>query len=36
VDPRGESIDPDRMSDKSLNLGGGALEALLSLGITPA
>ena len=35
VDPRGETIDPHRMSDKSLSVGGGVLEALLSLSILP-
>ena len=32
VDPRGESVDPTKISDKALCLGGGVLEAALRLG----
>jgi xanthine dehydrogenase accessory factor len=32
VDPRGESVDHTKISDKALCLGGGALEAVLRLG----
>lgn len=32
VDPRGEDVDPEKISDKALCLGGGALEAALRLG----
>ncbi|WP_135822109.1 selenium-dependent molybdenum cofactor biosynthesis protein YqeB [Halostella litorea] len=31
VDPRGEEVDPAKISDKALCLGGGVLEALLRL-----
>ncbi|NHN49094.1 EF2563 family selenium-dependent molybdenum hydroxylase system protein [Halostella sp. JP-L12] len=31
VDPRGEDVDPAKISDKALCLGGGALEAVLKL-----
>ncbi|WP_459191099.1 selenium-dependent molybdenum cofactor biosynthesis protein YqeB [Halosimplex sp. J119] len=31
VDPRGESVDPAKISDKALCLGGGVLEAVLTL-----
>jgi len=31
VDPRGEDVDPTKISDKALCLGGGALEAVLKL-----
>lgn len=31
TDPRGESVDPDKISDKALSLGGGVLEAVLNL-----
>ncbi|PSQ25475.1 xanthine dehydrogenase [Halobacteriales archaeon QS_9_68_17] len=31
VDPRGEAVDPAKISDKALCLGGGALEAVLKL-----
>lgn len=31
VDPRGEDVDPEKISDKALCLGGGALEAALRL-----
>ncbi|MFB6297117.1 MAG: selenium-dependent molybdenum cofactor biosynthesis protein YqeB [Salinirussus sp.] len=31
VDPRGDSVDPEKISDKALCLGGGALEAVLRL-----
>ncbi|KAA9395996.1 EF2563 family selenium-dependent molybdenum hydroxylase system protein [Haloarcula sp. CBA1130] len=31
VDPRGESVDPTKISDKALCLGGGVLEAVLRL-----
>jgi xanthine dehydrogenase accessory factor len=31
VDPRGESVDHEKISDKALSLGGGALEAVLHL-----
>jgi len=31
VDPRGESVDPAKISDKALCLGGGVLEAVLRL-----
>lgn len=31
VDPRGESVDPEKISDKALCLGGGVLEAVLRL-----
>jgi xanthine dehydrogenase accessory factor len=31
VDPRGDAVDPSKISDKALCLGGGALEAVLSL-----
>lgn len=36
VDPRGREIDPSLVSDKSLAVGGGVLEALLRLGVWPA
>jgi xanthine dehydrogenase accessory factor len=36
VDPRGREIDPYLVSDKSLAVGGGVLEALLRLGVLPA
>lgn len=36
VDPRGREIDPSLVSDKSLAVGGGILEALLRLGVLPA
>jgi xanthine dehydrogenase accessory factor len=36
VDPRGRDIDPSLVSDKSLAVGGGVLEALLRLGVWPA
>ncbi|MFB6224546.1 MAG: selenium-dependent molybdenum cofactor biosynthesis protein YqeB [Haloarcula sp.] len=32
VDPRGDSVDPTKISDKALCLGGGVLEAVLNLG----
>ncbi|MEF8782174.1 MAG: selenium-dependent molybdenum cofactor biosynthesis protein YqeB [Haloarculaceae archaeon] len=32
VDPRGESVDYEKISDKALCLGGGVLEAVLRLG----
>lgn len=35
VDPRGQRIDPDLISDKALAVGGGVLEALLRLKIRP-
>lgn len=35
VDPRGLSVDPARITDKSLAVAGGVLEALLRLGILP-
>ncbi len=35
VDPRGSAVDPTLVSDKALAVAGGALEALLRLGITP-
>jgi len=31
VDPRGEEVDPSKISDKALDLGGGVLEAVLRL-----
>jgi xanthine dehydrogenase accessory factor len=31
VDPRGESVDHEKISDKALGLGGGVLEAVLAL-----
>lgn len=31
TDPRGESVDPGKISDKALCLGGGVLEAILAL-----
>ena len=31
IDPRGESVDPSKISDKALSLGGGVLEAVLRL-----
>jgi len=31
VDPRGEAVDHEKISDKALSLGGGALEAVLRL-----
>jgi xanthine dehydrogenase accessory factor len=31
VDPRGEAVDPTKISDKALSLGGGVLEAVLRL-----
>jgi xanthine dehydrogenase accessory factor len=31
IDPRGEAVDPTRISDKALALGGGVLEAVLRL-----
>jgi len=31
VDPRGEAVDPAKISDKALSLGGGVLEAALRL-----
>lgn len=36
VDPRGAAVDPARISDKALAVGGGVLEALARLGIGPA
>ena len=35
VDPRGREIDPSLVSDKALAVGGGVLEALLSLKVLP-
>jgi xanthine dehydrogenase accessory factor len=35
VDPRGEAVDPFRISDKALAIGGGVLEALLALKVIP-
>lgn len=35
VDPRGREIDPYLVSDKSLAVGGGVLEALLRFGVVP-
>jgi xanthine dehydrogenase accessory factor len=35
VDPRGLAIDPRKVSDKALAIGGGVLEALLRLRILP-
>ena len=35
VDPRGHLVDPAQVTDKSLAVGGGVLEALLSVGIFP-
>lgn len=32
VDPRGDAVDPNTISDKALCLGGGVLEAVLRLG----
>ncbi len=36
VDPRGPDVDPARISDKALAVGGGVLEALARLGVAPA
>jgi len=36
VDPRGRDVDPYRISDKALAIGGGVLEALLTLKVVPA
>lgn len=36
VDPRGSAINPKLVSDKSLAVGGGVLEALLRLQVLPA
>jgi xanthine dehydrogenase accessory factor len=36
VDPRGLDVDPARISDKALAVGGGVLMALARLGIEPA
>jgi xanthine dehydrogenase accessory factor len=35
IDPRGRDVDPALVSDKALAIGGGVLEALLSLRIRP-
>ncbi len=35
VDPRGGAVDPARISDKALAIGGGVLECLLRAGILP-
>lgn len=35
VDPRGASVDPGQISDKSLAVAGGVLEGLLALNIQP-
>lgn len=35
VDPRGEEVDPARITDKALAVAGGVLEGLLSAGIMP-
>ena len=35
VDPRGPDVDPTRISDKALAIGGGVLEALLALKVIP-
>jgi xanthine dehydrogenase accessory factor len=36
VDPRGSGVDNSQVSDKSLAVGGGVLEALLRLKIWPS
>ena len=36
VDPRGLDVDPTRISDKALAVGGGVLLALAQLGVEPA
>ena len=36
VDPRGAEVDPHQVTDKSLAVAGGVLEALLRLGIQPS
>lgn len=35
VDPRGEAVDPHRISDKALAIGGGVLAALQMLNVDP-
>lgn len=35
VDPRGLAVDPARVSDKALAVGGGVLQALARLGLAP-
>lgn len=35
VDPRGRAVDPARITDKALAIGGGVLECLLRAGILP-
>jgi xanthine dehydrogenase accessory factor len=35
VDPRGPSVDPEKISDKARAVGGGVLEGLLRMGVLP-
>ncbi len=35
IDPRGSNVDPAKVTDKALAIGGGVLESLLRLGIIP-
>jgi xanthine dehydrogenase accessory factor len=35
IDPRGDAVDPRRVSDKALAVAGGVLEALLRSGVLP-